>query len=68
MLFKKNKEIIEKVKVSIDECVTCGVCGLVCPVEAIDNSDGYPKINQEKCIECRSCEDSCPSEAIKVYG
>ena len=68
MFFKKKKETIEKVEVTIEDCVGCGCCELACPVDAIKYIDNYPHINQEKCIGCYSCEGTCPTGAIKVNG
>lgn len=46
-----------------DNCVACGTCISVCPVEAISEGDIY-KIDPDTCIECGSCAEVCPSEAI----
>ena len=49
-----------------DECVSCGSCAGVCPMEAIDMDDaaGHYMIDQDKCIGCGSCVDTCPMGAI----
>ena len=48
-----------------DECVACGSCLDVCPVEAISEGDPIYKIDPETCTSCGQCADACPSEAIK---
>ena len=43
-----------------DECISCGACADVCPVEAISEGDGKFVIDAEKCIDCGACADVCP--------
>lgn len=46
-----------------EECIGCGTCVAVCPVEAIvPAGDLYAII--EKCTECGACVDVCPVNAI----
>lgn len=45
-------------------CTGCGVCSIVCPVNAIvlkEDQEGfeYPYINIDKCIECGKCKKVC---------
>ena len=47
-----------------DECVSCGTCAGVCPVEAISEGDGKYVIDADVCAECGTCVDECPVEAI----
>lgn len=52
-----------------DECINCGACEAVCPVEAISAGDEYCVIDPEKCVECKGhfdepqCAAVCPTEA-----
>lgn len=46
-----------------DECIACGSCVDVCPVDAIEEGDIYV-IDPEICTDCGACEDECPVEAI----
>lgn len=50
-------------KILEDECIACGTCIDVCPVEAISEGDVY-KIDADVCTACGSCVDVCPTEAI----
>jgi len=45
-----------------EECVSCGSCAAVCPVEAI--KEGEPYQIQEGCVECGACAETCPVGAI----
>ncbi|MBR6322693.1 MAG: 4Fe-4S binding protein [Lachnospiraceae bacterium] len=41
------------------ECIYCGSCLKVCPVEAIYEGVPYV-IDETSCIDCGACEDVCP--------
>jgi len=45
------------------ECIECGSCAAVCPVEAISAGEGQYVIC-DKCIDCGSCAGTCPVGAI----
>ncbi|MCB5268049.1 MAG: 4Fe-4S binding protein [Candidatus Cloacimonetes bacterium] len=54
-----------------DECISCGFCLRVCPVDAISYKDGKAFIDKDVCIACGICagEDEeafrgCPVDAI----
>jgi len=49
-----------------DECINCGACEPVCPVEAISEQDGKRVIDADSCTECGACVDTCPVEAISL--
>lgn len=57
--------IIEAKGFSVDEgCISCGVCGNVCPVENIRLVDGRP-VWGEACVHCMACLHACPQEVIQ---
>lgn len=49
-----------------DECVSCGSCVEVCPVDAISEGDGKYVIDAGTCIDCGTCVDECAVEAISA--
>ncbi|KAF0217275.1 MAG: 4Fe-4S [Geobacteraceae bacterium] len=44
----------------------CSRCATICPVGAIDLSDGL-KIGKERCTGCLTCTTACPSGAIEAH-
>ena len=60
-LFVKDK----KFRVTSD-CIGCGKCESVCPVNNIERRGVRPKW-QGSCIHCMACICYCPTEAIE-YG
>jgi ferredoxin len=52
-------------KVDIDQCVGCGSCENVCPVEAIKIEGGKAEISDD-CVECGACVSECPIDAISI--
>jgi ferredoxin len=56
------------IEIDNEECISCGACLTLCPVEAITiDEDATVVFNQEKCLgsTCSACVDACPSRAIK---
>jgi NAD-dependent dihydropyrimidine dehydrogenase PreA subunit len=70
--FRKKGVIIEPhrpIKIDSEECIECGACYSLCPVDAITfEEDHSVNFNQEKCLgnACKLCVDACPARAIKV--
>lgn len=49
-----------------ENCVGCGECVNVCPVEAIHIKDDKSVLDRERCIGCASCVAACPNRALFV--
>ena len=47
-----------------DDCIACGTCAGVCPVNAISEGDGKYVIDADACLECGTCAGECPVSAI----
>jgi len=50
-----------------DECIECGACADICPVDAVAMSaDDVPETDTEWCIGCGVCATVCPTDAITM--
>lgn len=68
---KRSGVCVEKIEKTIlkdaDECVDCGLCIGVCPVDAITMGKDYVvEINEDGCIFCNACVEACPHKAITI--
>lgn len=57
----------KKFYVEKDKCVSCGLCEINCPVEAIKLINGKAIWMKKECIKCLACINKCPRQAIQ-YG
>lgn len=49
------------------ECVQCGACVSVCPVEVFKyNKDRTISIDLTRCVLCKTCMAMCPHGALKT--
>ncbi|HCX04970.1 MAG: 4Fe-4S binding protein [Eubacteriales bacterium] len=52
-------------RIDENECIACGACESVCPVECISEvDDGKRRIDEDACIDCGSCAAECPVDCI----
>lgn len=49
---------------STDDCISCGKCVNVCPLNNVSLQDGRPKWGN-RCTHCMACICMCPKEAIE---
>ncbi len=49
----------------VEDCILCGTCEPVCPVNAISEGDPQYTIAKGTCTDCGACDDVCPVDAIK---
>lgn len=51
------------------ECIGCGLCTKLCPVNRIELDGGRPHWNGDSsCVFCLSCFNYCPAKAIQIKG
>ncbi len=69
--FRKKGVVVtlpKLIEVGCEECINCGSCVTLCPVEAITlTEDSSIVFDKEKCLgsTCSACVDACPARAIK---
>ncbi len=52
-------------RINADDCIGCGACEDVCPVDCISEVDDSKRlIDENACIECGACADVCPVDCI----
>ena len=57
----------KKANVDTNQCVACGCCVKVCPLQAITIHKGiYAQVNYDKCVGCGKCAIECPASIISV--
>ncbi len=56
------------IDISIDDCISCGMCVRVCPSSAlkVDKIKGTWTINRYDCIACGYCAVKCPKKCLFV--
>lgn len=55
-----------KIKPNGKECIECGGCNKVCPmdIEVMSYIKAGKKISSSECILCMNCKHKCPVKAI----
>ena len=48
------------------ECIGCGACADICPVDAVKMVEDKPEVDQNWCIGCGVCAVSCPAHVISI--
>jgi Pyruvate/2-oxoacid:ferredoxin oxidoreductase delta subunit len=50
----------------LDECIGCGACAEICPVDAVKMVEDKPRVDQDWCIGCGVCAIQCPANVISI--
>lgn len=53
-------------QINEEDCIGCGTCVEICPMEAIDLEDAVAVLHEEKCLGCGLCAYHCPESAIHL--
>lgn len=53
-------------KTDIDECIGCGACSDICPVDAVVIEEDSSIVDEEWCIGCGLCVSRCPTGAARL--
>lgn len=62
MIPVKRKAVVKR-----KECVACGCCSKVCPLQAIMVEKGlYAKVDKKRCVGCGKCVQACPASVIEL--
>ena len=57
-----------KAFVNVHDCLSCGGCVSICPVDAVIMKNKVAVVLPEKCISCEQCVNTCPVGAISMEG
>ncbi len=49
-----------------EECIGCGDCVELCPVDALTMGDDYPVVDEDWCVGCGICVVRCVNSAAKL--
>jgi ferredoxin len=50
----------------LDECIGCGACADICPVNAVQLVEDKPRVDPDWCIGCGVCATECPAGVISI--
>ena len=50
------------------ECMSCGLCGQACPVQAVSVRDNVLVTQWDRCTACGKCAELCSPKARKLVG
>ena len=65
--YQKPLKYCKTIKADSKKCVSCGICGGLCPMNNIYFEDNQVKF-KGKCTACYRCFSHCPKQAITVMG
>ena len=58
---------VTTLKLSVEKCIGCEMCTVVCPHAVFTMVSGAAHISQpDSCMECGACARNCPAGALAV--
>jgi formate hydrogenlyase subunit 6/NADH:ubiquinone oxidoreductase subunit I len=61
------ERVRKKAVVLQSQCVACGCCKKVCPMQAISIPHGlFAVVDENKCVGCAKCARECPASVIQM--
>ena len=62
-----NRNPLPEAVVNQRDCVACGCCLKVCPMNAIRIFRGiFAKVDESRCVGCGKCVRECPASVIAL--
>lgn len=59
---------VKKIASVSPECVACGCCIKVCPLQVISVPKGISAVvDENKCVGCGRCAVDCPAQVITIH-
>ena len=65
--YNKTKSYTNKLKISREKCIGCGLCEKLCPMKNIELV-GNTAVAGSSCTMCYRCISKCPKQAITLLG
>lgn len=65
--YNKTKHYSDKLKISSEKCVGCGVCTKLCPMGNLSVKNQIAT-HHNQCTMCYRCISNCPHQAITLLG
>lgn len=67
-VFLKPMSYYSAMRITCDKanCVSCGKCKKVCPMDVDMTDNSRSRVNGTECILCMECVEGCPKKALKL--
>jgi Pyruvate/2-oxoacid:ferredoxin oxidoreductase delta subunit len=61
-IYKPNNPKVDK-----DKCISCGLCIMACPWNALHFVEKKATVNTDLCYGCSLCTSLCPTKALSIH-